>query len=101
MSNEIIMTINPKLPVSISISTTENPICEGDAVTFTAFTTNKGMLPVYQWFVNSTPVGTNDSTYTYIPSAGDQVYCLLTSSELCTANNPATSDTVTMSGNPL
>jgi len=95
-SNSITMTVNPVLPVSISINPSANPVCEGDTVTFTSSTTNKGNLPVYQWFVNSTLVGTNDSTYTYIPSAGDQVYCLLTSSELCATNNPATSDTITM-----
>ncbi|NQV03143.1 MAG: PKD domain-containing protein, partial [Bacteroidia bacterium] len=100
-SNEIIMTIYPNLPVSISISTMENPVCEGDTMTFSASTTNKGTLPVFQWFVNGNPVGTNDSTYTYTPSDGGQVYCVLTSGEQCTSNNPTTSDTITMIVNPL
>jgi len=100
-SNAITMTVNPILPVSISINPSTNPVCEGDMVTFTSSTTNKGNLPVYQWYVNSTPIGTNDSTYTYIPIAGDQIYSMLTSSELCTTNNPATSATITMIVNPL
>ncbi len=100
-SNEIIMTVYPNIPVSISISVMENPVCEGEAATFTATSANKGSLPVFQWFVNSIPAGTNDSTYNYIPFSGDQIFCVLTSSEQCTTNNPASSDTITVIVNPL
>ena len=95
-SNAISVTVNPNLPVSISISAIANPVCEGEAAIFTVSTANKGNLPVFQWFVNGFPVGTNDSTYNYIPSSGDQIYCILTSSEQCTTNNPATSETINM-----
>ena len=100
-SNEIILVVSPNLPVSVFIATSVNPICEGNPATFTASTTNKGSLPNFQWFVNANPVVTNDSIFTYTPSNGDQVYCILTSSEQCTTNNPATSDTITMIVNPL
>jgi uncharacterized protein (TIGR02145 family) len=100
-SNEIIMTVYPDLPVIISISTTNNPVCEGSTAIFSASTSNKGASPDFQWIVNGNPVGTNDSSYTYTPSNGDQVYCILTSSEQCTSNNPAASDTITMVVNPL
>jgi uncharacterized protein (TIGR02145 family) len=100
-SNAITMSVNPIKTVSISITPSANPVCEGETVTFTALTTNKGMLPVYHWFVNSTPIGTNDSTFSYMPASGDQIYCILTSSEQCTSNNPATSDTINMVVNPL
>ena len=100
-SNSIIITVYQNLPVSISVSTQDNPVCEGNSATFTASTVNKGYLPVFQWFVNGIPVGTNDSVYSYIPVAGDQLYCILTSSELCTTNNPAISETITMVVNRL
>ncbi|NQV03678.1 MAG: hypothetical protein HQ542_13600, partial [Bacteroidia bacterium] len=100
-SNAITMTVNPVLPVSISINPSANPVCQSDTVSFIASTTNKGDLPVYQWFVNGIPVGMNDSVYTYIPTTGDQIYCVLTSSEQCTVNNPAISDTIFMIVNPL
>ena len=94
ISNQVIMEVYPVLPVSISVAAASNPVCEGDAVAFTASTSNSGVLPVFQWFVNGIPVGTNDSIYTYTPLDGDQVYCTLTSSETCTTNNPATSNTI-------
>jgi len=100
-SNEIIMTVYPDLPVIISISTTNNPVCEGSTATFAATTSNKGTSPDFQWVVNGNVVGADDSTYSYVPVPGDQVFCVLTSSEQCASNNPATSDTITLIVNPL
>jgi uncharacterized protein (TIGR02145 family) len=91
ISNPIVMTVNMLLPVSVSISASANPVCSGTQVTFTAAPTNGGANPVYQWKVDGVNVGTNQPTYYYIPSNGDSVSCILTSSELCTSNNPATS----------
>jgi uncharacterized protein (TIGR02145 family) len=99
ISNQVIMTVNPLLPVNISISPSSNPFCFGSSVTFTATPTYPGTTPVYQWKVNGLNVGTNNPAYTYTPVSGDIVTCVLTSSELCTSNNPATSNTVTMTGN--
>ena len=100
-SNEISLTVYPDLTVNISISTTNNPVCEGSTATFAASTSNKGASPNFQWVVNGNPIGTNDSIFAYSPSNGDQVISILTSSEQCSSNNPATSDTITMIVNPL
>jgi uncharacterized protein (TIGR02145 family) len=97
-SNIVTMTINPLLPVSISIISSSNPFCIGNSVTFTAAPTNGGTNPSYQWKVNGLNVGTNSSTYAYIPISGDIITCTLTSSEICTSGNPASSNSVSMIG---
>lgn len=86
------------LPVSVSIAASANPICSGASVTFTASPVNGGSSPSYQWYLNGSPVGTNSSTYSNSAlSAGNTIYCVLTSSSVCVTGNPATSNTVTIS----
>jgi uncharacterized protein (TIGR02145 family) len=95
-SNTVTMIVNPNLPVSVSISASANPFCQGNAVTFTATPTNGGTSPSYQWKVNGINVGPNNTVYTYIPVSGDLVLCILTSNIACPTGNPATSNTITM-----
>jgi uncharacterized protein (TIGR02145 family) len=90
-SNTITMIVNPNLPVSVSVSPSANPVCAGTLVTFTATPTNGGTNPSFQWKVNGAIVGTNSPTFSYFPLNNDIVICTLTSSELCTTNNPASS----------
>ncbi|MEI7727554.1 MAG: FISUMP domain-containing protein, partial [Bacteroidota bacterium] len=99
-SNSVTMTVNPNLPVSISVSASANPICAGTTVIFTAAATNGGSTPVYQWKVNGVNAGSNLSTFTYVPVAGDQVSCIMTSNATCPTGNPATSNVVLMTVNP-
>jgi len=99
-SNTITMAVNPNLPVSLSVSPSANPVCTGTSVTFTANPINEGSAPVYQWKVNGNNVGTNNTTYTYIPVNGDVITCVLTSNAVCASGNPAVSNTVTMTVNP-
>jgi uncharacterized protein (TIGR02145 family) len=90
------VTVNPNLLVNVSISVSANPICgAGSSVTFTANPANGG-TPSYQWYRNAVPVGTGQPLYTYVPANGDLVSCILTSSEVCTLNNPASSNTISM-----
>lgn len=100
-SNIITMAVNPLLPVSVSIETSANNVCEGSPATFTVTSVNGGTSPLYQWQVNETNTGTGSDTYTYIPENADIVAVILTSSELCTSGNPATSQTITMTVNPV
>jgi uncharacterized protein (TIGR02145 family) len=99
-SNTVIMTVNPNLPVSITVSPTANPVCAGATVVFTAYPVNEGTSPVYQWKVNGANAGINSITYSYIPANGDIVTCVLTSNAVCPTGNPATSNSVTMTVNP-
>lgn len=100
-SNQVIMVINSNSVVGVSIDASANPVCSGIPVTFTATPVNGGASPTYQWKVNGIIVGTNSSTYTFNPAAGDLVTCVLTSSiSTCVSNNPASSNPVIMIINP-
>lgn len=100
-SNAVTMTVNPILPVGISIQASSNPVVAGTSVTFTATPANGGSSPVYQWKVNGSNVGSGSSSYTYIPINGDVVSCILTSNATCVSGNPATSGSIGMTVNPL
>jgi len=94
---DYMMTVNPPSPVSVTISASQNPICAGNSVTFTATPVNGGASPSYQWKVNGIIAGTNSTIFTYIPLNADIVSCLLTSSNTtCTSNNPASSNQLFM-----
>jgi hypothetical protein len=100
-SNVVVMTVNAQLTVSINIEVSENPIISGTEVTFTALPTNEGDNPEYKWYVNNIYSGTDNSEFSYIPLNGDEIFSILTSDEICTLNNPANSDTITMIVNPV
>jgi len=95
-SNSITMTVNPILAVSVSISASANNVCDSSSVSFSATPINGGTTPTYQWIVNSNNAGSNSSNYTYEPVNNDTVEVIMTSSEVCTSINPATSNSITM-----
>ena len=96
------LTIGQPFTVGVSISTPLNTVCAGTSVTFTATPAYPGSTPVYQWKVNGVNVGSNSDTYSYVPLNGDVVSCVLTSSlTTCVSNNPATSNSVTMTVSSL
>ena len=94
------VNVASNLTVGVSILASNNPVCAGTSVTFTATPENGGSSPNYQWKKNGSNVGTNNPEYTYVPVNGDVIICVLTSSEVCTTGNPATSNSITMTVNP-
>jgi hypothetical protein len=100
-SSNITMTVNALNPVSVSVGASANPVCVGTSVTFTATPTNGGTTPFYQWYKGASPVGTNSTTYSYVPVNGDTIKCVMTSNISCPTGNPATSNTITMTVNAL
>ena len=100
ISNTVNMTVNPNMPVSVSISSSANPICVSSSVTLTATPFNGGTSPVYEWRVNGITVGANNVNYTFIPNNGDQVVCLMTSNAICSSLTPVVSNTITLTVSP-
>lgn len=100
-SNSITMMVKPLLPVSVSVSPSSNPVCDGNAVTYIATPANGGSTPEYQWQVNGVNAGTNSASYSYSPSNNDAVTCVLTSNANCSTGSPAPSNTVTMTVNSI
>ena len=92
------MHISAGLPVSATTMVLPGTsVCAGTQVTFSVNILNGGTLPLHQWYLNGNPVGTDSSGYTMTPANGDLIYCKVTSSLTCASNNPALSNTVTMS----
>jgi len=90
----------PTGSVSINILPSANPFCMGIPVTYTAFPTNGGTSPGYQWSVNNSNAGINSSVFSYTPSDNDIIKCIMTSSDLCAIGNPSVSNKVIMIQNP-
>ena len=95
-SSSVTVTVQPVLPVSVSVAPSSNPSPPGSYVLFTATPVNGGASPAYQWKVNGMNAGTGLSTYSYVPANGDDVACVMTSNYACASGNPATSNTIAM-----
>lgn len=97
-SNAAVITVNPLLPSSVSITASLNPTCIGSSVTFTATPVNGGSNPSFQWKLNGNNVGTNSATFTTSSlTNGQKVACVMTSNAPCASGSPATSNAIVMS----
>ena len=99
-SNAVGITVNPILPVSVSIAPSNNGVCAGSSITITATPTNGGGSPSYEFFVNGSTVQGPGALATYTSTSFnnlDTVLCVLTSSETCKSGSPATSNKVGIS----
>jgi hypothetical protein len=56
------VTLLPSLPVSVTVTASANPVCQGDTVHYTAHVVNPGSGTALQWFVNGIPVSSGDIT---------------------------------------
>ena len=89
--------ISAPITPTIIISTSTPTICASTSVTFTSSVTGAGNVPSYQWKINNVNAGTNSSTFsTSILVNGDQVSCILTSSNTCVTSNTASSNSITI-----
>ncbi|MBD1363015.1 gliding motility-associated C-terminal domain-containing protein [Mucilaginibacter sp. ZT4R22] len=100
-SNTLTMVVNPVLSASVSIVASQNDVCTGTNITFTATPVNGGSIPAYQWAVNGVNAGNNSATFSSSTFAnGDRVTCIMTSTALCATPAAVSSNTVTMIINP-
>ena len=95
-TNHVTMTVLPQLMPIVTITADPgNTVCSGTPVTFTATAVNGGSAPAYQWRKNGGFESTT-STYSFVPSNGDVVYCQLNSSYHCKLENIVNSPSVNM-----
>lgn len=94
----ISVTVNPNVPVSVSISSdaTANTICSGVPAVFSANPVNGGNT-TYQWKINGDNAGNNSQVFSTTGLVqGDVVSVVITSDVACATSNPATSNSIVM-----
>ena len=97
-SSKVYMMVNSVIVPAVSISASENAVCQGSPVTFTASPTGGGLTPQYNFLRNGVSVQ-NDSSATYASSSinnNDSVWVVMTSGSACAVPDSATSSKVTM-----
>lgn len=82
-SNNVVMRINNFVTPSITFTASNDTVCAGTPVVFTATAVNGGTTPSYQWKVNGNNAGTDSSKFTSVLNNGDSVTVLLTSNASC------------------
>ncbi|MBK9290166.1 MAG: S8 family serine peptidase [Bacteroidetes bacterium] len=101
-SNTLTITVQTPAMASIIIQASQNPVCQGSTVSFSAQLFNPGSAPIIQWFVNNILLSSGTSTsFAYMPANNDVVEAVMISSLDCVSNNPATSNGVLMEVSPL
>ena len=99
-SNAITINIINAVAPTVTIAESNNNICEGSTVTFTATPVNGGTAPIYQWKLNGTVIGSNSSAYTNNSlSNGDEISCVLTGNLGC--QSPVASNSIKMTVIPV
>lgn len=63
-SNTITITVNTATAPSISIAASDNNVCPGNEIVFTATLQDAGASPIYTWKINGVTTGTNSPTFT-------------------------------------
>jgi gliding motility-associated-like protein len=96
-SSPVDIEVNTGTPASITITTLNNPVCEGKTVSFQAVATNAGTNPVYTWRINAVSAGGNSNTFsTAALKNGDQVSCMLMPGAGGCSATPVSSNSIVM-----
>jgi len=93
-TNTYNINVRPTPVPAVVITQTDDSVCAGSPVTFTATPTNPGTAPTYQWLLNNNPIaGATNTTYTATPASSGDVYSVtLTSNALCVSPATASSN---------
>ena len=81
---------------NVSLTVSQDTVCTGTTVTFTASSTNGGSSPTYNFYINgSSAQNGSSSTYTVnSPTNNDSVYVIITSNAACVSPATASSNTI-------
>lgn len=79
-SRSLSVSTSSTIPAHVRVASSSPAFCAGVSQTFTAYPTNGGASPTYQWYKNGTLVDTNSATYTTSPSAEDRIWVEMTAS---------------------
>ena len=91
------LVVNPSVTPSITIETANTTICNGQEVNFSILSEeNAGTTPSYEWFVNTTSEGIEETLSVTNLVDGDQVTVVLTSDHACASPTSATSNAATI-----
>ncbi|WDF76537.1 gliding motility-associated C-terminal domain-containing protein [Mucilaginibacter sp. KACC 22773] len=102
VSNTVKMEVATVLTPGVSISLSNNNVCEGTPVTFKAQAQNVSTQVNYQWKVNGINAGTNSAAYAADNlKNGDFVQCEITDAASVCQLSAITSNSVTMIVNPI
>ena len=96
VTSSVTMVVNANVLPSIVIATSNNSVCTGTNVTFTATPTNGGSNPAYKWMKNGVEIS-GATTATYASSTlvnNDAISCLLTANNTCQTNATAISNSI-------
>jgi photosystem II stability/assembly factor-like uncharacterized protein len=102
VSQKIGIRVNKIVTPAVSITSSDNSICAGLPVTFTATAVNEGKQPSYKWQKNSQTIGGNGNTYIdNTLSSSDVIMVTLTSDAACVTQKTAQSAPITTTVRPL
>ncbi len=87
--------------IVISSNLSGDSACNGIPVVFTSTITNGGPGPVFQWIKNNVIVGSGPTYTDATLATNDIVYCVLTSNDPCVAITVDTSNSISMTVNPV
>lgn len=97
-SNTVMVTVNPIVTPSLTITATEDTICSGVSVTFTATPINGGVQPTFTWYRGSVSLGTPSTSNTYTSSSitSGAITCRMTSNASCITQSIDTSNVINL-----
>ena len=94
--------VDPVVAPTINIQADVTEICDGENVTFTANISNGGSAPTIAWYLNGSNTGATGTSYSNSTlNDQDDVFAILTSNAPCATPNPVTSNTETITVNPV
>lgn len=98
-SNTSLISVFEVVSPTVSISTSQPNVCSGAPYSFSSSVLNAGSSPLYQWFLNGSPIsGAIGSSYTSSSLLnGQQISLRVTSVDFCTNGTPVFSNTITAS----